>query len=237
MAVIDELRQYVETLKQTGSIRPDAWWVSNVMPVPPKADEKYFHPIIETMPRDKLLKITDERIRHTVKWAYEKSEFYRKMYDKAKVSPDEIKGYDDLPKLPMFRKGGKWGLRTDQIENPPFGIRAVKELLPYVVNLFMSTGVTGKPTYQPWTAEEWTLVVEGFARGFWTYGARPESATWVPVGSDRFHAGGHFYNDGMRRLGGIPLHYGATPFVADTAGSVRILLELSRGFNPPFIYI
>jgi phenylacetate-coenzyme A ligase PaaK-like adenylate-forming protein len=180
MAAIDELRGFVEQLKREGSIRSD---------LPPAKEEKYFNPFAETMPRDKLSELRDAHIRHIVNWAYEKSPFYRNMWDEAKVSPDEIHGYDDLEKLPFMRKGGKWGLRTDQLQHPPYGTRFVEELLPHIKWEFKSTGTTGVSTYQPWTHEEFIgIVFEGFGRMFWAAGCKRGGVFihFIPI--DRFYA-------------------------------------------------
>jgi phenylacetate-coenzyme A ligase PaaK-like adenylate-forming protein len=223
MAAIDELREYFAKLRKEGSLRTD---------YPPKREEKYFDPVVETLPRDKLEKLRDERIRYIVKWAYEKSPFYRKMWDEAKVSPNEIHGYDDLEKLPFWRKDL---MRKDQVEHPPFGTRAVKELIPYVTNIYRSTGTTGTRSTQPWTNEEWEVVKENYARMFWSAGLRTGGLHMHVVPPDVGYLALPLFHDLSRdRLGCMSYIHGLGSFMADPKGVMEFLSQFVGICDPIF---
>jgi phenylacetate-coenzyme A ligase PaaK-like adenylate-forming protein len=219
MAAIDEARGYFTELKKEGSIRTD---------LPPGREEKYFNPVMETMPRDRVLEMRDKRLRFLVKWAYEKTQFYRKMWDEAKVSPDEIKGYDDLEKLPFFRKSGKWGLRIDQREKPPYGTRIVEELIPYLSRVYLSTGTTGTATYIPWIREEWEAAGESWARKFSSYGVRPGSIASFVIPIERNYIAIPGAQEAASRIGAIFVAEGVVKPMTDPKGFIADILATAR---------
>ena len=80
----------------------------------------YWDRRIETMPRKELQELQDKKIRYIVRWAWENSQFHRKLWEEKApgVTPDDIKGYADLPKLPTYAKND---IRAIEAESPPFG--------------------------------------------------------------------------------------------------------------------
>jgi hypothetical protein len=77
-----------------------------------------FQPELETLSRERLEKLQDERLRFVVGYVYERVPFYRQRLDEAGVDPKAFGGLKDLHKLPFTRKDH---LR----ENYPFGLFAV----------------------------------------------------------------------------------------------------------------
>ncbi|MDD5686076.1 MAG: coenzyme F390 synthetase, partial [Methanoregulaceae archaeon] len=63
---------------------------------------KIFNPAIETMPRSDLDACIDERLRYTVRYAYDHSPFYRKWFNKNHVDPGDIREHGDLLELPLI---------------------------------------------------------------------------------------------------------------------------------------
>ena len=59
------------------------------------------NPDIETMDRKELLDLQMERLQIVVNQAYSNVDFYRKKFDEAGVSPDDIKTLDDLKRIPF----------------------------------------------------------------------------------------------------------------------------------------
>lgn len=62
----------------------------------------YFREEMETMPRDELDAMVDERIRYTVNYAAENSIFYRKWFQKNRINPADIREHEDLRELPII---------------------------------------------------------------------------------------------------------------------------------------
>lgn len=86
--------------------------------------------------------VQSERLCSMVKRVYEHVPFYKKLMDEHGVSPDDIKGVDDLSKLPFTKK-------TDLRDNYPYGLFAVP--LEEVTRIHASSGTTGKQTVVGYT--------------------------------------------------------------------------------------
>ncbi len=132
---------------------------------------KYWNPKIETMPRKELQELQDRRIRHIVRYAWENSVFYRRIWKEhnPNLTPDDIRGWEDLKKLPIITKDD---IRKVQGEAPPYGdmVGASTDLM---VEWSCTTGTTGRPTYNIWTMGEQGYSINTTARSFYTGMCRP----------------------------------------------------------------
>ena len=63
--------------------------------------KKYFQKEIETMPVEDIKKLQSEKLRKQVRHVYDNVPYYRELMDKKGVTPDDIKGIEDLHKLPF----------------------------------------------------------------------------------------------------------------------------------------
>ena len=66
--------------------------------------ERYWNEEIETMSREDMKKLQDERLVKQVHHVYDNVKYYRDLMDKKGVKPDDIKGVEDLHKLPFLSK-------------------------------------------------------------------------------------------------------------------------------------
>jgi len=194
---------------------------------PPPKDSKYYNPKIETLSREELNKLKNKNLRMVVKWAYENSKFYRRWFEKAEVKPEDIKGYDDLVKLPILRKED---LRKDQVENPPYGSMVVEDMLPYVTSVWTTSGTTGRPTIHPWTDLEWDLLVEWCARHAWTAGLRPGYVFYNLFPAGRLYIYGPAFYEASKRCGAKVLQVGSENFLADVEGWTRFMGEFEDNY-------
>ena len=64
--------------------------------------ERYWNKEIETMSREDMKKLQDERLVAQVKHVYDNVKYYRDLMDEKGVKPEDIKGTDDLHKLPFL---------------------------------------------------------------------------------------------------------------------------------------
>jgi phenylacetate-CoA ligase len=133
------------------------------------SDRRFWNEEAQTMPRDQLRAVQEERLRDVVTRAYEGAAFFRRRYDAAGVGPDDVKTLDDLSKLPTFRKQE---LRDSEATYPPIGDYRVSGLHG-AIRLAMSTGTTGRPTFTLWTRHDLDLECELGARMQWRLGMRP----------------------------------------------------------------
>ena len=66
--------------------------------------QNYYQKEIETMPREEMKKLQSEKLVKQVKHVYENVPYYRNLMDEKGVTPDDIKGIEDLHKLPFITK-------------------------------------------------------------------------------------------------------------------------------------
>ena len=97
---------------------------------------------IETASADELRALQLERLRWSLRHAYENVPYYRKMFDVAAIGPDDVKDLADLAKFPFTTKAS---LR----DNYPFGMFAVPR--EQVSRIHASSGTTGRPTVVGYT--------------------------------------------------------------------------------------
>ncbi|MBX6341367.1 MAG: phenylacetate--CoA ligase [Thermomicrobiaceae bacterium] len=176
-----------------------------------------YQPEIETMPRDRLRALQDERLRQVVRYVYDRVPFYREALDAAGIRPDDVRSVEDLPRLPFTRK-------TDLREHYPFGLLAVPR--EQVIRVHASSGTTGKPTVVCYTRHDVDLFAEVCARSIAAGGGRPGTMLHNAYGYGLF-------------TGGLGLHYGGERLgmaVVPVSGGVterQILLILD--FKPEVI--
>ena len=66
--------------------------------------KRYFHPEIETMPREQLRELQSERLVKQIRHVWDNVPYYRNKMEEKGVTPDDIHGVEDLPKLPFLSK-------------------------------------------------------------------------------------------------------------------------------------
>ena len=66
--------------------------------------ENYYQGEIETMPYEEMRKLQSEKLVKQVKHVYENVAYYRQLMDEKGVKPEDIKGIEDLHKLPFLTK-------------------------------------------------------------------------------------------------------------------------------------
>jgi phenylacetate-CoA ligase len=113
------------------------------------------NPSIETMNRKELVELQLERLQIVVNQTYSNVDFYRKKFDEAGLSPDEIKTLDDLRRIPFTT-------RKDLLDNYPYGMFAVP--LRDVVRLQFPLGMYGNPIVIGYTREDLKMWNELVAR-------------------------------------------------------------------------
>jgi phenylacetate-CoA ligase len=176
-----------------------------------------FQPELETLSRERLEKLQDERLRFVVGYVYERVPFYRQRLDEAGVDPKAFGGLKDLPKLPFTRKDH---LR----ENYPFGLFAVPR--EEVARIHASSGTTGKPTVVGYTKKDLQVFAEVVARSLAAAGARPGMMLHNAYGYGLF-------------TGGLGLHGGAEALgmtvVPVSGGMTERQVMLIQDFRPEVI--
>ena len=69
----------------------------------------------ETMNLEEMREFQGAKLVETVKWLYDRIDFYKNAIDDKGITPDDIKSIDDISKLPFT-------VKTDLRDNYPFGL-------------------------------------------------------------------------------------------------------------------
>lgn len=174
---------------------------------------KYYNEKIETMSRGELRELQSERLVKLVAHVYENLPYYRAKMDAVKLKPADIKGIDDLWKLPYTTK-------HDLRENYPFGAVAVP--MSKIVRVHASSGTTGKLTVASLTKNDLENWSEATARSLVMAGCDENTVLHVAYGYGLF-------------TGGLGVHYGAEKLgcatVPVSAGNTQRQLMLLRDFG------
>lgn len=164
--------------------------------------ERIRDPKIECMSRDEMTHLQSERLVSQVKKVYEHVEFYHKKMKEIGIEPEDIKGVEDIHKLPFTTK-------EDLREQYPFGLLAVPK--SQVCRVQGTSGTTGKLTLASYTQNDVDVWGECVARGLTMAGLTEEDIIHVCYGYGLF-TGGMGLDFGARKLGAmaIPMSAGNT---------------------------
>ena len=141
----------------------------------------------ECMSRDELTALQSERLVKLVDYVYKNVEFYRKKMQAIGLEVGDIKGVEDIEKLPFTTK-------DDLRDNYPFGLFAVPQ--SQVVRVHASSGTTGKATVVGYTKNDIDIWAECVARCFSMAGLTKDDVIQIAYGYGLF-------------TGGLGAHYGA----------------------------
>jgi phenylacetate-CoA ligase len=158
---------------------------------------------IEIASRDEIAALQLDRLRWSLRHAYDNVPFYRASFDAAGVHPDDLRDLSDLSKFPFT-------VKQDLRDNYPFGMFAVPR--NQVARVHASSGTTGKPTVVGYTARDIDTWATCVARSMRASGTRPGDVVHVAYGYGLF-TGGLGAHYGAEKLGCtvVPVSGGMTP--------------------------
>jgi len=166
---------------------------------------------LEIMPVAEREEYLNQRLSETVEHAYHHAPVVRQVFDKAEVSPAQIRTIKDLEKLPIIRK-------TDLIEmqraNPPYG--GFLAIPPEDIDrIFISPG----PLYEPIQ----TAAIKWFAKSFWAAGFRKGD---LVINTFTYHMSpaGILFHEALRDCGAtaIPMGTGNTEIQIQTMYDLKV---------------
>lgn len=163
---------------------------------------------IETMPREELKKLQGERLVAQVKRMYERVDCFRLRMDEKGLKPEDIKGVEDLHKLPFSYK-------KDLRDYYPYGLFA--EPLSNIKRVHASSGTTGKRIVVGYTENDLDMWAECVARMLEGIGLTKDDIVQVAFGYGLF-TGGLGVHAGVEKLGAtvIPISSGNTALQIQT---------------------
>ena len=158
-------------------------------------EKRYFQKEIETMPVGEIKKLQSEKLVKQVKHVYENVPYYRDLMDKKGVKPEDIKGIEDLHKLPFLSK-------SDLREAYPYGL--LGKPLKDCVRIHSTSGTTGKRVVAFYTQHDIDLWEDCCARAIVAAGGSEEDVCQVAYGYGLF-TGGSGLNGGSHKVGCLTL--------------------------------
>ncbi|MFJ9811001.1 phenylacetate--CoA ligase PaaK [Streptomyces sp. NPDC101158] len=173
----------------------------------------------ERLGRDELEALQLERLRATLRHAYDNVAFYRRSFDAAGVRPEDCRTLADLARFPFTAK-------TDLREHYPFGMFAVDR--SEIRRIHASSGTTGRPTVVGYTERDLDTWADVVARSIRAAGGRPGHKVHVAYGYGLF-------------TGGLGAHYGAERLgctvIPASGGMTARQVQLIQDFEPEIIMV
>lgn len=157
--------------------------------------ERYYQKEFECASPEKLREIQDERLVKQVKHVWDNVSYYRKKMEEKGVTPDDIKGVDDLHKLPFLSK-------ADLRDAYPYGLLAAP--LKDCVRIQSTSGTTGRRVVAFYTKNDIDLWEDCCARAIVAAGGTDEDVVQVAYGYGLF-TGGAGLHGGSHKVGSLTL--------------------------------
>ncbi len=174
---------------------------------------------IEIASRDEIAALQLQRLKWTLRHAYDNVPHYKKKFDDKGVHPDDLKTLADLAKFPFTTK-------SDLRDNYPFGMFAVPR--QQVSRIHASSGTTGKPTVVGYTRKDIDNWADLAARSIRAAGGRAGDICHVAYGYGLF-------------TGGLGAHYGAERLgctvIPMSGGQTEKQVQLILDFQPDIIMV
>ena len=174
---------------------------------------------IETASRDEITALQLQRLRWTLRHAYDNVPFYRRRFDEAGVHPEDCRELADLANYPFT-------VKQDFRDNYPFGLLAVPR--EQVARIHGSSGTTGKPTVVGYTLGDVDTWADLVARSIRASGGRSGDLVHVAYGYGLF-TGGFGFHYGAERLG--------CTVVPVSGGMTERQVQLIADFRPDIIMV
>ena len=154
----------------------------------------------ECMSRDEMTNLQSARLRKLVDYVYHNVEFYRKKMQAIGLMPADIRGIEDITKLPFTTK-------DDLRDNYPFGLFAVPN--SEIVRIHASSGTTGKATVVGYTRYDLDVWAECVARCMTMADVGKDDIIQVAYGYGLF-TGGLGAHSGAEKIGAtvVPMSTG-----------------------------
>jgi phenylacetate-CoA ligase len=174
---------------------------------------------IETASVDELRGLQLDRLRWSLRHAYDHVPHYRQAFEAAGVHPDDLRELADLARFPFTTK-------QDLRDQYPFGMFAVPR--EQVARVHASSGTTGQPTVVGYTKDDVDMWADVVARSIRASGVRPGQIVHVAYGYGLF-------------TGGLGAHYGAERLgctvVPVSGGMTERQVRLIDDFRPDAIMV
>jgi phenylacetate-CoA ligase len=174
---------------------------------------------IETASRDEISSLQLDRLKRSLRRAYERVPHYRTAFDTHGVHPDDVRDLADLARFPFLTKDAyRATYPLDLLAVPRSEVR----------RLHASSGTTGKPTVVAYTQNDIDMWADVVARSIRAAGGRPGDTVHIAYGYGLF-------------TGGLGMHYGAERLgctvIPMSGGQTEKQIQLIADLGPRIIMI
>ena len=173
---------------------------------------RYYQENLETMSRDEMKKLQDERLAKQVRHVWEKVPYYKGLMEKQGVKPEDIKGIEDLHKLPFLTK-------EDLREVYPYGLLGTD--IENCVRIQSTSGTTGRRVVAFYTQEDIELWEDCCARAIVAAGGTDKDVCHIAYGYGLF-TGGPGLNGGSHKVGCLTLPMSS----GNTERQIQFMMDL-----------
>ena len=171
----------------------------------------------ELMSRDEIEELQLNRLKATIRHAYDNVSAYRELYDAHGVGPDDLQTLDDLAKFPFTDK---------EFLRAAYPFKAFAVPMEQIRRVHASSGTTGRPTVVGYTEEDIDTWATLLARCLRFSGVRPGDLVHNAYGYGLF-------------TGGLGAHYGIEKLKATvipmSGGQTEKQVQLIQDFKPRVI--
>jgi len=192
----------------------------------PPAEAEYWAPELECADPVAREAVILAKLSAQVRYAWERSAFYRERWQAAGVSPATLKTLADLRRFPVVQKAD---LRAAQAAHPPYGDYLCIEP-GQVARIHGTSGTTGRPTVFGVGGDDWERIGEAHARILWGAGIRPGDTVLI-ASFFSLYLGSWGALKGCERLGATTF-----PFGAGQPGQTLMAVQWARDLTPTAFY-
>ena len=157
--------------------------------------KQYYQKEIETMPYEQMRALQSERLCRQVRHVWDNVPYYRSLMEEKGLTPDDIRGVEDLHKLPFLTK-------ADLRDQYPYGLLA--KPLSDCVRIQSTSGTTGRRVVAFYTQNDVDLWEDCCARAITAAGGTDEDVCQIAYGYGLF-TGGSGMHGGSHKAGCLTL--------------------------------
>ena len=174
--------------------------------------KRYYQEEIETMSPEDMRKLQSERLVKQVKHVWDNVPYYRKKMEEKGVTPEDIKGVEDLHKLPFISK-------ADLRDQYPYGMLGTD--LKNCVRIQSTSGTTGRRVIAYYTQADLDIWEQCCARAITAAGGTDEDVCQISYGYGLF-TGGPGLNGGSHKVGCLTLPMSS----GNTERQIQFMMDL-----------
>jgi len=160
---------------------------------------EYWNPKNETLPREQLRELQLLKLRRLCEWAYARSPFHRRLWERGGFRPDQLRSMDDIRRIPFMTRED-W--MDAQADTPPFGDLTTADH-DLAIRVHTTSGTSGRVPLRVLDGrKDWEWVAEMWAYGFWGFGIRPRDRVFFAFSYGTFIGfwGAHYCCEKMGAL-------------------------------------